>query len=145
MAKNTLQLGRPVALPASPDEATLDRVPNPQAGVPYLARFTFPEFTSICPVTGQPDFARITIDYIPGKTCLETKALKFYLASFRNEPAFNEAVINRILDYLIQACRPKILRIEGKFAPRGGLGLAVVAEHPKAGAASSAPKFWRRP
>ena len=131
------------ALPASPTEARLETFPNPQPKREYWIHLDCPDFTSLCPVTGQPDFARITIDYIPGKTCLETKALKFYLASFRNEPAFNEAVINRILDDLVRACRPHVLRIEGRFAPRGGLGLTVVAEHPRAGAAATAPKFWR--
>jgi len=133
------------SLPASPSEAKLETFPNPSPKRDYWIHLDCPDFTSLCPVTGQPDFARITIDYIPGKTCLETKALKFYLASFRNEPAFNEAVINRILDDLVRACRPRVLRIEGKFSPRGGLGLAVVAEHPRAGAAATAPKFWRRP
>jgi len=139
-------LGRSeTALPASPNDAKLEIFPNPQAKRPYWIHLDSPDFTSLCPVTGQPDFARITIDYIPGKTCLETKALKFYLASFRNEPAFNEAVINRILDDLVRACRPRAMKIEGKFAPRGGLGLAVVVEHPRAGAAAGAPKVWRRP
>jgi len=131
------------ALPASPEQAKLETFPNPQPRRDYWIHLDCPDFTSLCPVTGQPDFARITIDYIPGRACLETKALKFYLAAFRNEPAFNEAVINRILDDLVRACRPRVLRVEGKFSPRGGLGLAVVAEHPQAGAAAAAPKFWR--
>ncbi|HVU37127.1 MAG TPA: preQ(1) synthase [Opitutales bacterium] len=137
-------LGRSeAALPASPADARLEVFPNPQPKRGYWIHLDCPDFTSLCPVTGQPDFARITIDYIPGQKCLETKALKFYLAAFRNEPAFNEAVINRILDDLVRACRPKVMRVEGKFSPRGGLGLAVVAEHPRPGAAATAPKFWR--
>jgi 7-cyano-7-deazaguanine reductase len=133
------------ALPKSPAAAKLETFPNPQPKREYWIHLDCPDFTSLCPVTGQPDFAHIVIDYIPGKLCLETKALKFYLASFRNEPAFNEAVINRICDDLVRAGKPRVLRITGQFAPRGGLGLAVVAEHPRAGAAAAAPKFSRCP
>ena len=132
-------------VPNSPARARLETFPNPNPERDYWIHLDCPDFTSLCPVTGQPDFARITIDYVPDQACLETKALKFYLNAFRNEPAFNEAVVNRILDDLVRACRPRILKIEGKFAPRGGLGLAVVAEYPSAGAAAGAPKMWRRP
>ena len=92
MTKQPLQLGRSVAIPASPDKATLDRVPNPQPQAKYLARFTFPEFTSICPVTGQPDFGILVIDYVPDKWLVESKSLKLYLQSFRNHGAFHEDV-----------------------------------------------------
>ena len=123
-------LGRSTPLPASPGEAVLDYVPNPRPDSLYLVRFAAPEFTSLCPVTGQPDFAEIFIQYVPDKKCVETKSLKLYLASYRNVPSFNEEVINRILDDLVMACRPRRMRIEGKFAARGGLSLSVVAEHP---------------
>ncbi len=129
------------ALPASPAQAQLETFPNPQPKREYWIHLDCPDFTSLCPVTGQPDFAHIVIDYIPGKLCVETKSLKFYLASYRNEPSFNEAVINRMLDDLVRVCRPRVLRITGQFAPRGGLGLAVVAEHPRVGAAAGAPKL----
>ncbi|HEY8214186.1 MAG TPA: preQ(1) synthase, partial [Methylocystis sp.] len=89
-------LGRQAALPASPDEAELDLVPNPHKDAVYLVRFTAPEFTSLCPVTGQPDFAHIVIDYVPGEWLVESKALKLYLGSFRNHGAFHEDCTLRI-------------------------------------------------
>ncbi len=116
-------------LPQTPKEARLESFPNPRPGRPYVIRLDCPDFTSLCPVTGQPDFAEIVIEYTPGASCLETKSLKLYLGSYRNEPAFNEAVVNRILDDLVRACEPRRMRIEGRFAPRGGLALSVVAEH----------------
>ena len=90
MPKKTLQLGRPAAIPASPREAVLDRVHNPHVDANYVARFTFPEFTAICPVTGQPDFATLVIDYVPRAWLVESKSLKLYLNSFRNHGAFHE-------------------------------------------------------
>ena len=90
MSENDLQLGRPATIPASPEEAVLDRVPNPHPDSAYVARFTAPEFTSLCPVTGQPDFGILVIDYVPGEWLLESKSLKLYLASFRNHGAFHE-------------------------------------------------------
>ena len=90
MNEHSLQLGRSAALPASPDEARLDRVPNPHPDTDYVARFTAPEFTSLCPVTGQPDFATLVIDYVPGPWLVESKSLKLYLNSFRNHGAFHE-------------------------------------------------------
>ena len=84
----------------------------------------------MCPVTGSPDFAEICIQYVPDQKCVETKSLKLYLSSYRNVPSFNEAVVNRILDDLVGACKPRRMRIEGKFVARGGLSLSVVAEHP---------------
>src|SRR5262245_798597 len=86
----TRVLGKPAPIPASPDQATLDRVPNPHPDTDYVARFTAPEFTSICPVTGQPDFALLVIDYVPAKWLVESKSLKLYLTSFRNHGAFHE-------------------------------------------------------
>ncbi len=92
MTRKPLQLGRPVPIPESPDEAELDRVPNPQAATKFVARFTAPEFTSICPVTGQPDFGILVIDYVPNRWLIESKSLKLYLQSFRNHGAFHEDV-----------------------------------------------------
>jgi 7-cyano-7-deazaguanine reductase len=129
-------LGRSEAsFPKSPEHARLETFPNPRPGREYWIRLECPDFTSLCPVTGQPDFAQITLEYVPGATCLETKALKLYFASFRNEPAFNEHVINRIADDLSRACQPRKMKLEGKFAPRGGLSLTVLVELPDPGAA----------
>ncbi len=118
------------AFPKSPGEARLETFPNPNPERDYTIRIDCPDFTSLCPVTGQPDFARILVEYTPDRSCVETKSLKLYLSSYRNEPSFNERVINRILDDLVRTCKPRRLRVEGEFAPRGGLGLSVVAEHP---------------
>ena len=118
-------LGKHVALPASPDEAELDRVPNPQADTDYLARFTAPEFTSLCPVTGQPDFAHLVIDYAPGKWLVESKSLKLYLGSFRNHGAFHEDCTVRIGKDLAALLEPKYLRIGGYWYPRGGMPIDV--------------------
>ena len=112
MSETTLtQLGREVRSFASPDEAVLERVPNPQAGTLYLARFTAPEFTSLCPVTGQPDFAHIVIDYAPDRLLVESKSLKLFLTSFRNHGNFHEATTVEIARRLIQAAEPVWLRI----------------------------------
>src|SRR5438128_12289183 len=121
MAKKSLQLGRAVQWPDSPDKAVLDRVPNPQAGTDYLVRFTCPEFTSICPVTGQPDFAHLVIDYVPEATILESKSLKLYLGAFRNHGAFHEDCTLAIARRLIDALPPKWLRIGRHWYPRGGI------------------------
>jgi 7-cyano-7-deazaguanine reductase len=118
--------------PVSPQKAKLETFANASPQRDYWIRIDSPDFTSLCPVTGQPDFAEIYIDYVPDKKCVETKSLKLYLASYRNVPSFNEEVINRILDDLVTACKPRRMRIEGKFAARGGLSLSVVAEHPSA-------------
>ena len=119
------QLGRPTPIPASPEEAVLDRVPNPQADTSYVARFSAPEFTSLCPVTGQPDFGTLLVDYVPGDWLLESKSLKLYLASFRNHGAFHEdctvAIGRRIADLL----EPKWLRIAGYWNARGGISIDV--------------------
>lgn len=118
-------------LPASPDEAKLEIFPNRNPERDYWITLDCPEFTSLCPVTGQPDFAKIQIRYIPDRNCVETKSLKFYLASYRNRPSFNEEVVNRILSDLVAATDPRRMVITGKFGSRGGIALSVEAEHVK--------------
>lgn len=125
MAKEKLQLGRQVAIPASPDKAVLDRVANPHPDAKYLARFTFPEFTSICPVTGQPDFGHLVIDYVPDKWLIESKSLKLFLQSFRNHGAFHEDVTVTIGKRVADTLKPRWLRIGGYFNPRGGMPIDV--------------------
>ena len=124
-SQKPLQLGRNTPIPASPDQAALDRVPNPHPGENYLARFTFPEFTVMCPVTGQPDFAHLVIDYVPAKWLLESKSLKLYLASFRNHGAFHEDCTVAIGKKIVALLRPKWLRIGGYWYPRGGIPIDV--------------------
>jgi 7-cyano-7-deazaguanine reductase len=119
------QLGREVRGFASPEEAILETVPNPQAGDLFLARFTVPEFTSLCPVTGQPDFARLVIDYVPAERLVESKSLKLYLASFRNHGAFHEDCTLAIGKRLVAAAMPLWLRIGGYWYPRGGIPIDV--------------------
>jgi 7-cyano-7-deazaguanine reductase len=119
------QLGRQVALPASPDAAKLDRVPNPHPDTHYVARFTAPEFTCLCPVTGQPDFAHLVIDYVPDKWLVESKSLKLYLASFRNHGAFHEDSTIAIGKRLTDLLAPHFLRIGGYWYPRGGMPIDV--------------------
>ena len=123
--ENLTHLGKPTALPSAPDEAVLDRVPNPHPDTKFVARFTQPEFTSLCPVTAQPDFAHLVIDYIPQEWMVESKSLKVYLNSFRNHQAFHEACtvdIGKRLAYLLQ---PHWLRIGGYWYPRGGMPIDV--------------------
>lgn len=120
-----LQLGRPAALPASPAEAQLDRVPNPHTDTDYVARFTAAEFTTLCPITGQPDFAHLVIDYVPGRHLVESKSLKLYLASFRNHGAFHEGCTVAIGKRLNTLLKPKWLRIGGYWYPRGGMPIDV--------------------
>ena len=115
-------------IPKSPDEAQLETFPNP-AKRDYAIHFETDDFTSLCPVTGQADFARIEIEYVPGEVCVESKSLKFYLASYRNVRAFNEAVTNRILDDFVRACAPRRATITAQFSARGGIALTVRAEH----------------
>jgi 7-cyano-7-deazaguanine reductase len=123
-------LGRSEAkLPASPAEAKLETFPNP-AKRAYRIRFETADFTSLCPVTGQMDFAQIAVEYVPATLCIESKSLKFYLASFRNERAFNEAVTNRILDDFVRACSPREASVTAEFSARGGIALTVRAEYP---------------
>src|SRR5437588_10898961 len=120
-----LQLGRAVEWPDSPEKAKLDRVPNPQADTNYVVRFTAPEFTSLCPVTGQPDFAHLMIDYVPGRWLLESKSLKLYVASFRNHGAFHEDCTVMIGKRIAAEIKPKYLRIGGYWYPRGGIPIDV--------------------
>ncbi len=121
----TTMLGKGVGLPDSPQSAKLDRVPNPHPDTQYLARFTAPEFTSICPVTGQPDFAHLVIDYVPGDWLVESKSLKFYLTSFRNHGAFHEDCTIAIAKRLVDLLAPQYLRIAGYWYPRGGIPIDV--------------------
>ena len=123
-------LGRSAAkLPASPAEARLETFPNPAPRRNYRIHFETDDFTSVCPITGQPDFARIDIDYVPERLCVESKSLKFYLASYRNERAFNEAVTNRILDDFVKACAPREAIVTAQFSARGGIALTVRVEY----------------
>ena len=122
-------------LPRSPEEAKLEVFPNRNAGRNYWIELDYPEFSSLCPVTGQPDTAHLTIRYIPDVLCLETKSLKFYLASFRNLPSFNEDIVNRILDELAGACTPRRMIVKGRFSPRGGIRLTATASFPDPGLA----------
>jgi 7-cyano-7-deazaguanine reductase len=119
------QLGTHVAAPLSPESAVIERVANPQPGMLYLVRFTAPEFTSICPVTGQPDFAHLVIDYAPCDWIVESKSLKLYLGSFRNVGAFHEDCTMRIAKRLITEIAPDWLRIGGYWYPRGGMPIDV--------------------
>ncbi len=125
MAKTTLQLGRPSRLPASPDQTVLDRVPNPHVDTDYLARFTAPEFTTLCPITGQPDFAHLVIDYAPRRWLVESKSLKLYLTSFRNHGAFHEDCTVAIGKRIVTLLEPHYLRIGGYWYPRGGMPIDV--------------------
>jgi 7-cyano-7-deazaguanine reductase len=119
------QLGSKTALPASPAEAVLEKVANPKPKSQYVIRFTCPEFTSLCPVTGQPDFASLMIDYVPKKWIVESKSLKLFLGSFRNHGAFHEDCTITIAERLIQTIAPKWLRIGGYWYPRGGMPIDV--------------------
>jgi 7-cyano-7-deazaguanine reductase len=129
MAKNIYaglkQLGKETGIPATPEAAMLERVANPHAGTDYLVRFTAPEFTSICPMTGQPDFAHIVLDYVPRKYLVESKSLKLYLQSFRNHGAFHEACTLDIGKRLVALLSPKYLRIGAYWYPRGGMPIDV--------------------
>lgn len=122
---NLGQLGQQSALPQSPEEAVLERVPNPHPDTAYLARFTAPEFTSLCPVTGQPDFAHLVIDYAPGDWLVESKSLKLYLSSFRNHGAFHEDCTITIAKRLVELLSPNWLRMAGYWYPRGGIPIDV--------------------
>jgi 7-cyano-7-deazaguanine reductase len=121
----TPALGHHTPLPQSPDEAVLERVPNPHPDTLYVARFTAPEFTSLCPVTGQPDFAHLVIDYVPGDWLVESKSLKLYLGAFRNHGAFHEDCTIAIAKRLVALLAPKYFRIGGYWYPRGGIPIDV--------------------
>ncbi|MCH7555592.1 MAG: NADPH-dependent 7-cyano-7-deazaguanine reductase QueF [Proteobacteria bacterium] len=125
MTETLSQLGNPTVLPASPDEAKLERVANRHAGTVYLVRFTAPEFTCLCPITGQPDFAHLVIDYVPGEWIVESKSLKLFLGSYRNHGGFHEATTVAIAKRLVDELAPLWLRIGGYWYPRGGMPIDV--------------------
>jgi len=134
IAPSALDIG---VRPATPDhtrpERRLDVFPNPCPGRDYLIQMQVPEFTCHCPLTGQPDFATIIIDYIPDQSCIELKSLKLYMWTYRDEGAFHEAVTNRILDDLVAAMQPRYARVTAKWYVRGGIFTNIVAEHRQAG------------
>ena len=119
------QLGAATEAPTSPGAAVLERVGNPQPGMAYLVRFTCPEFTSICPLTGQPDFAHIVLDYVPDEWIVESKSLKLFLASFRNHGAFHEACTMEVARRVMETVAPRWLRIGAYWYPRGGIPIDV--------------------
>ncbi|MBV9508950.1 MAG: NADPH-dependent 7-cyano-7-deazaguanine reductase QueF [Caulobacteraceae bacterium] len=126
MTHETLtQLGRATPAPANPEAAILERAPNPHSDTVYLARFTAPEFTSLCPVTGQPDFAHLVIDYAPAAWLVESKSLKLFLSSFRNHGAFHEGCTLDVAKRIMAAVEPRWLRIGGYWYPRGGIPIDV--------------------
>jgi 7-cyano-7-deazaguanine reductase len=125
MPRKLTQLGRKAAIPASPEDATLEAVANPHRDSDYVVRFTAPEFTCLCPVTGQPDFAHFVIDYCPAKSLAESKSLKLFLNSFRNHAAFHEDTTVLIGKRVVEAIKPKYLRIAGYWYPRGGIPIDV--------------------
>ena len=116
--------------PTSPATARLEVFPNPAPQRDYVVRFDCPEFTAMCPVTGQPDFGKIVVEYVPDKFCIESKALKLHLFSYRSQGAFAETIVNEILDAVVQACRPRRATVTGDFAARGGIAIRVTASHP---------------
>lgn len=116
-------------LPASPEDAKIEVFENRSAHRDYTITLDCPEFSSLCPVTGQPDTARIRIAYVPDTQCIETKSLKLYLASFRNAQAFNEEIVNRVLDDLVSACQPRSMSVSGSFSSRGGISLTAEATY----------------
>jgi len=119
-------------MPSRPSK-TLETFPNPAPERDYRIHMEIPEFTCVCPMTGQPDFATLTLDYIADKLCVELKSLKLYVWSYRDEGAFHEAVTNRILEDLVRATQPRYMRLEAKFNVRGGIHTTVIAEHRKEG------------
>ncbi|HCR85616.1 MAG TPA: NADPH-dependent 7-cyano-7-deazaguanine reductase QueF [Alphaproteobacteria bacterium] len=123
--KNLKQLGNKVGYATSPEEAMIEKVANPHAGENYVVRFTCPEFTSLCPLTGQPDFAHLVIDYVPDKFLLESKSLKLFLFSYRNQGDFHEACTMGIAKRIIAEIKPKWLRIGGYWYPRGGIPIDI--------------------
>lgn len=123
--ENLTQLGSKTDLPESPEKAVLERVPNPQKDVAYCVRFTAPEFTSLCPLTGAPDFAHLMIDYVPGEYLVESKSLKLFLGSFRNHGAFHEDCTVSIARRLVDEIKPEWLRIGGYWYPRGGIPIDI--------------------
>jgi 7-cyano-7-deazaguanine reductase len=118
---------------AQPSKKTLETFPNPSAGRDYTIRMRIPEFTCLCPKTGQPDFATLFVEYVPDEACVELKSLKLYVWSYRDEGAFHEAVTNRILDDLVRVMQPRFIRLTAEFNVRGGIFTTIVAEHRKPG------------
>jgi len=140
--KRLTLLGRSeTRVPQSPTEARLETFPNPSKRR-YTINFETDDFTCLCPVTGQADFARIAIEYVPDAVCVESKSLKFYLASYRNERAFNEAVTNQVLDDFVKACGPHEAVVTAEFSARGGIALTVRVKYPDA---AMRPKRAGRP
>ena len=127
--KGLTQLGQATSIPASPQAAKLERVANPHPDTRYIARFTCPEFTCLCPVTGQPDFAHLVIDYCPRAWLLESKSLKLYLASFRNHGGFHEDCTLAVGKRIVETIQPYWLRIGGYWYPRGGMPIDVFWQH----------------
>jgi len=126
-------------VPSRPSKK-LETFSNPSPGRDYRIHMEIPEFTCVCPMTGQPDFATLVLDYVPDKRCVELKSLKLYVWSFRDEGAFHEAVTNRILDDLVRATQPRLMRLEARFNVRGGITTSVVAEHRKRGWRGTMPQ-----
>ena len=125
------QLGKPTPIPTSPKEASIETIPNRWPNADYVVNITCEEFTCLCPLTGQPDFANIFIEYRPDELLVESKSLKLYLHSFRNEGTFHEHVINCVLDDIVGALAPRWCKITADFAVRGGIGICVDAEYKK--------------
>jgi 7-cyano-7-deazaguanine reductase len=131
--KNKLNIlkNKNVKYPDSPEKAVLEKFKNQVKKRDYVIRFNIPEFTSLCPITGQPDFGNLIIDYVPDKLCVESKSLKLFIFSFRNHGAFHESVTNQILDRIYDCIKPKWIRITALFYRRGGISIDVFAEHGK--------------
>ena len=129
MESDLTLLGKHSEFFTTPDEAKLEAFPNRTPGRPYVVTLETHEFSSLCPVTGQPDSCHLTITYSPQDKVIETKSLKYYLVSYRNYPAFNEQVVNRILDDLVAAAQPRWMKVVGRFGARGGIQLTTEAEH----------------
>jgi len=125
MSDNLTQLGKDTGFPENPEVAVLESVPNPHPDTDYIIRFTCPEFTSLCPVTGQPDFAHIVIDYLPTDRIIESKSLKLFMTSFRNHGAFHEDCTIGIAKRLVKEISPKWLSIGGYWYPRGGIPIDI--------------------
>ncbi|MEY4707271.1 MAG: NADPH-dependent 7-cyano-7-deazaguanine reductase [Pseudomonadota bacterium] len=125
MAKKLTQLGSQAKQPASPDKAVLEAVANPHPDTDYLVRFTAPEFTTLCPITGQPDFAHFVIDYVPGAKIVESKSLKLFLTSFRNASGFHEDCSLKIGKRISATIKPKFIRLAGYWYPRGGMPIDI--------------------
>jgi 7-cyano-7-deazaguanine reductase len=130
---------RAAAARTAPSAPPVETFPNPTPSRDYRIDIEAPEWTALCPITGQPDFATIRIAYVPDALCLELKSLKLYLHSFRDRGVFHEAVTNEILDHLVSSCRPRRMRVTGHFAVRGGIRTVVTAEHPHPGAMGEPP------